>query len=73
MTYKPKTDYTESELLSALIQDLVTDAESAELQAETGPFYPERGITRESLLQYAAECRVAIQTRDISNLGREAP
>lgn len=35
--------------------DLIADAECAERQASEGPFYP--GVTAESLLKYAAECR----------------
>jgi hypothetical protein len=41
----------------AWIEDLKTDIWCAEEQAQNGPFYPEKGITRESLLQYAADCR----------------
>jgi hypothetical protein len=37
--------------------DLLADAAQAERQANEGPFYPDRGITAESLRQWAAECR----------------
>lgn len=49
--------YTSEELDNAALRDLLSDAESCEEQAVTGPFYPERGITAESLLAYAAKCR----------------
>jgi hypothetical protein len=39
--------------------DLLSDARAARLQARQGPFYPERGITAESLLAYAQRCRKA--------------
>jgi len=48
---------TPAELDKAALRDLLVDAETAEQQADNGPFYPERGITRESLLAYAARCR----------------
>ncbi len=43
--------------VKAYKRDLEIDAECAEEQAENGPYYPERGITKESLLAYAKECR----------------
>ena len=49
--------YTEKELDSAAISDLLSDARCSERQAANGPFYPEKGITKESCLAYAAECR----------------
>ena len=49
--------YTEAELDAFKRADLIADAEFAERQADTGPFYPEKDITRESLLAYAAKCR----------------
>ena len=58
MTYKPKHQYTRQELSETARRDLLNDAECAERQAEQGPFFPERGITRESLLAYAKECRL---------------
>jgi hypothetical protein len=42
---------------NAAVADLLADARAAEEQATTGPFYPERGITAESLRAYAAKCR----------------
>ena len=53
--------YTPAELDDAALQDLISDAERSEELAETGPFYPERGITREMHLRYAAECRAMIE------------
>ncbi len=53
--------YTASQLDLAALQDLAADACSSERQAYEGPFYPERGITRESLLAYAAKCRAKIE------------
>jgi hypothetical protein len=52
--------YTANELDSHAIADQLNDAECAERQAEHGPFFPEKGITRESCLKYAAECRARI-------------
>lgn len=57
MSYAKATKYTNEELESARKADLIADAEFAERQAEEGPFYPERGITRDSLLSYAYKCR----------------
>jgi hypothetical protein len=45
----------------AALLDLLSDAEQSEGQAAAGPFFPERGITRESLLAYAAKCRAAAE------------
>lgn len=55
--YKPPVKYTKAELEEARVADLLVDARCAEEQAEQGPYYPDRDITRESLLKYAAECR----------------
>jgi hypothetical protein len=57
MAYKKPVRYTKQELQAAWIDDLLADAEHSEKQAEEGPFFPEKGITRESLLAYAAKCR----------------
>lgn len=57
MTYTPRQHYTSEELDNAALRDLLSDAESCEAQAIAGPFWPERNITRESLLAYAAKCR----------------
>lgn len=43
------------------LRDLISDAEQSERQAAEGPYFPERGITREELLAYAARCRTAIE------------
>lgn len=48
------------------VLDLEVDIRCAERQAEQGPFYPERGITRESLLAYAEKCRLELQDPDAS-------
>lgn len=48
--------YTPEQLADAWKSDLLNDARCATEQAFEGPFYPERGITRESLLACAAEC-----------------
>lgn len=48
---------TRGELDSAALADLLSDAEGAERQAVEGPFYPDRGITPESLMTYARKCR----------------
>jgi hypothetical protein len=55
--YTPPVHCTAEELAAAARADLLSDAEHAERQAVDGPYYPERGITRKSLLAYAAECR----------------
>ena len=49
--------YTQAELDAAAIADLITDAKCAERQAIEGPFYPELGITEETLTAYAVKCR----------------
>lgn len=51
------TRYTAEELDNAAVRDLISDAEGAEHQAQHGPFYPDRGITAESLSAYARKCR----------------
>lgn len=51
------TRYTPEELDSFAIADLENDARCAEEQSQNGPFYPERGITAESLAAYAEKCR----------------
>ena len=57
MTYQSPHKYTRKELESLFVDDLMRDADSAERQAITGPFFPEKGITKESLMDYARECR----------------
>jgi len=49
--------YSEAEQVQMIKDDLLRDAAHSEDQAENGPYYPEQGITRESLLVYAEECR----------------
>lgn len=53
--------YTNEELDDAALRDILNDAECAERQASEGPFYPEKDITPESLLKYAAKCRAQAQ------------
>ena len=60
MTYTPAMKYTPAELDQWAIRDLISDAEQSEQQADTGPFYPERGITADMLRTYAAKCRAKI-------------
>ena len=48
------------ELDNEALRDLENDARCAEEQATEGPFFPDRGITSESLLAYAAKCRKQI-------------
>lgn len=55
--YKPRAHYSDKELAEASFADQINDAIFAEKQAEEGPFFPDKGITRETLLKYAAECR----------------
>jgi hypothetical protein len=49
--------YTAAELDAFALADWINDAEHSERQAVEGPFWPDRGITRESCLAYAASCR----------------
>jgi hypothetical protein len=49
------------DLDAAALADLRSDISSAETQAENGPYYPERGVTRETLLAYAAKCRAKVE------------
>ena len=57
----PKHGYTPEELDQGALRDLICDAEQSERQAIEGPFFPEKGITRESLLAYAAKCRASVE------------
>ena len=57
MPYTPRANYTQEELDSAALRDLLSDATASEEQAAIGPYYPDRGVTAESLLAYAADCR----------------
>lgn len=56
-SYKRPHYYAPEELAGFWKADLLNDAEHSEKQAESGPFYPEKGITRETCLAYAAKCR----------------
>lgn len=56
--YQKPHKYTPEELAVAWKADLLNDAKASEEQAANGPYYPEKGITKENLLNYAAECRV---------------
>lgn len=49
--------YTHEQLVAAWQADLLADAEHAEKQAITGPFYPDRDITPQTLRAYALHCR----------------
>ena len=49
--------YTNEELDSAAIADLRADMTGSLRQADDGPYYPECGITADSLRAYAEECR----------------
>jgi hypothetical protein len=53
--------YSQSELDSAALRDLISDAETAEDQAVNGPFYPEKNINPETLRAYAAKCRASAE------------
>lgn len=55
--YTPPVKYTPEELDNFALADLLNDARCSEEQAASGPFFPQKGITPESLLAYAAECR----------------
>ena len=49
---------THAELYDSCRADLISDAAHAEEQAANGPYFP--GITKESLLAYAAVCRAKV-------------
>jgi hypothetical protein len=57
MTCKKPHHYSPEELAAAWKADLLNDAKCSEEQAANGPYYPEKGITKETLLKYAADCR----------------
>ncbi len=57
VAYVPPKKYTLAEQEQMIKDDLLIDADTSEAQAVNGPYYPEKGITKESLLSYAAECR----------------
>jgi hypothetical protein len=49
--------YTLQELDCHAMADILNDATQAENQAKEGPYYPEKNITKETLLNYSKECR----------------
>ena len=55
--------YTPQQLDDAAIADMLIDARCADGQVIAGPFYPDRGITAESLRAYAAKCRAWAESR----------
>lgn len=59
--YVAPVKYTEDELDQAALADLETDIRCAEDQARNGPYYPEKGLTREGLTEYAAKCRAKLE------------
>jgi len=50
-------NYTAEELHHHALTDLLNDANQSAKQALAGPYYPDRGITAQSLLAYAKKCR----------------
>lgn len=46
-----------SSQLADWVLDIQADIDHAETQARQGPFFPELGVTAESLRAYADECR----------------
>jgi hypothetical protein len=59
--YAPPVHYTAERLDDCAMDDVRADIEQSEHQAEHGPFWPDRGITRESCLAYAADCRAMLE------------
>ena len=60
--YTPPKHYTDEELTQSYKDDLLCDIEHTGRQALNGPFYPEKGITAESLLAYVQKCRAELDT-----------
>lgn len=54
------TKMTPAELDNAFLSDIRSDMEVSLEQAENGPFYPEKGITPDSLRAYAEKCRAIL-------------
>ena len=52
-----KAHYSPTEQIELILQDLRNDIACAERQAAHGPYYPDRGITADSLRQSADHCR----------------
>lgn len=61
MTYIKREHYSISELDRFALDDLIIDLENALKQAANGPYFPEKGITKESLRAYAEKCRKDIE------------
>lgn len=55
-----KIKYTEEELDQAAARDIENDIDCNYRQAEEGPFYPERGITKESLIESAERLKILL-------------
>jgi len=52
--------------VSDWVADLQSEIENATTQAEQGPYFPERGITKESLLSYAESCKAQLERPEAS-------
>jgi hypothetical protein len=48
--------YTPKQLDEMALADLLNDARCAAEQSENGPYYPESGLTKETLLAYSRKC-----------------
>ena len=59
-TYTRPVHYTPDELAAFERADRLADIEFAEHQAHHGPYFPERGITRDSLLDYVTKARALL-------------
>lgn len=55
MQYSKPHKYTPEELAAAWKADLLNDARQCREQAANGPFYVEKGITKDNLLLWAAQ------------------
>ena len=55
-------------------QDLLNDAKCSREQSENGPYFPERGITKESLIKYAEECEFKVRRNNakIKEIAKES-
>ena len=53
--------YTSAELDAFAIDDLIIDMQNSLNQSANGPFYPDIGVTAESLREYAEQCRLNIE------------
>ena len=70
--YTPRARYTPAQLADFWKQDLLADAKHSRAQAENGPFYPDKGITCESLLAYAVECEEGAKQPIPAQFARQA-